>query len=466
MDVADARAFKDPAARRRLLSWSLAATLGGFLVGYQLGVISGALLFIRHDFGLGAFEQGALVSAVLLAAMAGGLVAGRLADAIGRRRALILIAALFIVATALATAAPGYGVLFLARALAGLGVGAVSSTAPLYLSEIAPPSVRGSLVTLFQMMLTLGILVSYAIGLAFSGSGDWRAMFAVGLLPAGLLLAGMLRAPETPAWLQAHGDTEQARRVLLEVVDADEAERLLRDVRRPEPGGAPAIGIRALVRSRAAPALLIGVTLAAVQQLSGINAVIAYAPTIMERTGLTASNSILYTLPIGVANVGATIVAIRLVDRKGRRPLLLASAAGTFTSLVLLGLTFEVPLGDWGTWLSLVCLIGFIVAFAIGLGPIFWLLIAEIFPPEARAAGVAVATAVNWFTSFVVGLAFAPLTDAIGQAATFWIFAAACALGFAFAVRYVPETRRRTFREIDAELRARVGNGGLHRALG
>jgi SP family galactose:H+ symporter-like MFS transporter len=216
-------------------------------------------------------------------------------------------------------------------------------------------------------------------------------------------------------------------------------------------------GARELLHSRAAPALLIAVALALLQQLSGINAVIAYAPAIMERTGLTASNSILYSLPIGLANVAATIVSVRLVDRSGRRPLLLASIAGTCTSLTLLGLAFEISLGDIGTWLSLICLLVFMVSFAIGLGPIFWLLVAEIFPPEARAAGAGVATAVNWFTSFVVSLTFAPLVDAIGQGPTLWLFAAACALGCAFIARYVPETRGRTFGDIDAELHARLG---------
>jgi sugar porter (SP) family MFS transporter len=449
-----------------LLSWSIGASLGGFLFGYQLGVISGALLFVREDFALGAFAQGALVSAVLLGAMAGSLVGGRLADAVGRRRALIAIAGLFIAATLLATAAPGYGTLLVARALAGVGVGAVSTTAPLYLSEIAPPRVRGGLVTLFQLMLTLGILVSYGVGLAFSGSGDWRAMFGLGLVPSVLLLAGMLRAPETPAWLDAHGQAERAREVLLQVVDDEEAERLLRDLRRPDAAAPQTTGVRELLHSRAAPALLIAVALAVLQQLAGINAVIAYAPAIMQRTGLTASNSILYSLPIALANVAATVVSIRLVDRRGRRSLLLASIAGTCASLVLLGLTFELSLGDSGTWLSLACLLAYVVSFAIGLGPIYWLLVAEILPPEARAAGAGVATAVNWFTSFIVSLAFAPLADAVGQGPTFWIFAAVCALGYAFTERYVPETRGRTFGEIDTELNARLGHRRRREALG
>jgi MFS family permease len=401
------------------------------MFGFELAVISGALLFLRRSFDLSGFEQGALVSVVPLGAMVGGLLAGRVADTIGRRGALIGIAAVFIVASALAAGAPNYGVLLVARAVTGVAVGAVSSTAPLYLSEIATPDRRGRLVTLNQLMVTLGIVVAYGVGLAFSGSGEWRAMFAAGLLPAGLLLLGMLRAPETPV------RQVQARR---------------------------GVGVQALMRSAAAPALIVGVTLAVVQQFAGINAVIAFAPTIMQRTGLTASNSILYSIAIGVANVAATAVSIRLVDHRGRRPLLLASTAGTGASLILLGLTFEVSLGDWGSWLALACLLGYVASFAIGLGPIFWLLISEIFPPEFRAAGAGVATAVNWFSSFVVGLVFVPLAAGIGEGPTFWFFAAVCALGFAFARRYVPETKGRGPDEIQTDVRGRFGRRARGRA--
>jgi SP family galactose:H+ symporter-like MFS transporter len=455
--VANIRALSVGRARTALLVWAVSATLGGFVFGYEIAVISGALLFLRRDFGLGGFEQGALVSVVPLGAMVGGLLAGRVADALGRRRTLVLIAAVFIASTALAIAAPSYAALLVARAVTGVAVGAVSSTVPLYVSELAPPEVRGRLVTLNQLMVTVGILAAYGVGLAFSGSGQWRAIFAVGLVPSALLLGGMLRAPETPAWLVARGETDRAREVLRRIVDADEAERLLDDLRcrRVRPRRMP--GVRALLRSSARPALLIGSTLAAVQQFAGINAVIAYAPSIMERTGLSASNSILYSIAVGAANVAATVFAIRLVDQRGRRPLLLASTAGTFAALVVLGVTFEVSLGDWGSWLSLVGLLAYVTSFAMGLGPIFWLLIAEIFPPEARAAGAGTATALNWLSSFVVGLLFVPLADSIGQGATFWLFAGVCILGFAFVQRYVPETNGRSFAEIDADLRARFG---------
>jgi MFS family permease len=398
------------------------AAVGGLNFGFQIGVISGALLFIRNDFGLSGFEQGALVGIVPLGAMAGGLVSGRLAETAGRRGALIAAAGAFIAGTALAVVAPGYGLLLAGRAITGIAVGVASSMVPIYLSEIAPPDMRGRFVTLNQVMITSGIVVSYVVDLAFASSGSWRAMLGAGFVPAGLFLAGMLRAPETR--------------------------------REPEEAG-DRLGARELLGPAVRPALLTGVTLAAIQQLSGINAVIYYAPSIMEKTGLGASNSILYSVVVGAINVVATVVSFRLVDRLGRRPLLLWSLGGMFVSLVLLGLTFELPLGAADSWLALICLVAYIAAFAVGLGPIFWLLIAEIFPARARAGGASAAAAANWLWNVVVGLSFLPLATAVGQGETFWIFAVVCAVGLVFVNRRVPETKGRTFTEIDADLRHR-----------
>jgi sugar porter (SP) family MFS transporter len=190
--------------------------------------------------------------------------------------------------------------------------------------------------------------------------------------------------------------------------------------------------------------LLVGVALAAIQQLSGINVVIYYAPSIMERTGVGASNSILASVLVGAVNVSATLVAVPLVDRLGRRPLLLASLAGAFVALTLLGLSFALPQNVGGTRLSLLSMLAYIVAFAVGLGPVFWVLIAEIFPAPARAAGTSLATATNWFSNFVVGIVFLPLLAAVGDGPSFWLFAAACALGLLFAYRFVPETKGRS----------------------
>jgi SP family galactose:H+ symporter-like MFS transporter len=439
---------------RRLLVWAVSAALGGFAVGYNAGVVAGALLSVRGDFALSAFEQGALASVLPLGAMAGGLSTSRFADTWGRRGTLIAAAGVFIASSVLAAAAPSFAVLLAARAAAGVAVGAASSVVPLYLSEVAPAGVRGRLVTINQLMVTLGILVSYCVGLVFAGSGSWRAMFAAGAVPAAALMIGMLRAPETPVWLVAHDQPDRAREVIEQVADRREAERLIDHLTGAQPAPRE-MRVREVLRSAARPALMIGVTLAVLQQLSGINTIIYYGPTIMQRTGLSASNSMVSAVVIGLINVAATVVSFRLVDRLGRRPLLLLSLAGMVASLTLLGVSVELSLGTAASWLSLACIVGYIAAFAMGMGPVFWLLIAEIFPPGTRAAGASVSTAVNWLSNFAVGLMFLPLADAIGQAPTFWVFAAACVVATLFVARYVPETKGRDL----TDLGARFGEG-------
>jgi MFS family permease len=412
--------------------WALSAATGGLLAGFHIGVVSGALLFVRKEFGLGAFGQGAIVSVLPLGAMAGGLVAGRLADGLGRRTTLVVAGVTFAAGTVLAVIAPSFGVLLAGRAVVGLAAGVASSTVPVYLSEMAEPAIRGRLIGLNQVMLTVGILVAFLVDLAFSASGSWRAMLAVSLLPTAAFLLGMWRAPEPhPA---ARGDQ------------------------------ASVVPLRSLLASYARPALVIALVLAVGQQFSGINAVISYAPSIMQKTGLNVSDSILYSVAIAVVNVAATVASFRLVDRIGRRPLLLASAAGMAVALGGLGLTFLLPQGQPQSWLSLVCLVTFITAFAVGMGPVFWILIAEIFPPAARASGASVATATNWLAYFAVGLGFLPVAKGIGETATFWLFAAVCLFVLVFANRYVPETKGRTFEEVDAEVRDRWGARGRQAA--
>jgi sugar porter (SP) family MFS transporter len=384
--------------------------------------------------------------------MVGSLLTRGLADALGRRKTLLLDAGLFIAGTALAVVAPDYAVLLFARAVAGVAAGIASSTVPLYLAEIAPVGVRGRLVTTQQLMITIGILASYCVDLAFASSGSWRATFAVGLLPAVAFAAAVARAPETPAWLDAHGRGDEARSVVLEVADAEEADRLLEGL--ADEGEA---NLRSLLLPGARPALIIGLTLAAMQQLSGINAIIVYAPSIMEKTGLSSSRSIFYSVIVGAVNVAATAVSFWLVDRVGRRPLLLSSLAGMTASLAFLGLTLQ--LGSAYSSFSLLFMLAFIVAFEVGIGPLFWLLVAEVSPPRVRAAGASASTAMVWLANVLVGLAFLPVAAAIGVGPTFWIFAAATTFTFAFVARYVPETKGRTFAQIQAELRARWHNG-------
>jgi MFS family permease len=410
---------------KRVPVWALSAATGGLLTGFHIGVVSGVLLFVRKQFALGDVEQGAIVSILPLGAMAGGLLAGRLADGLGRRTALLLAGVTYAAGTLLAVFAPSFAILLVGRAVIGVAAGVASSTVPVYLSEMAEPAIRGRLVGLNQLMLTVGILAAFLVDLAFAAAGAWRAMLAVSLLPTAAFLVGMWRAPEP----QPAAGQEQEN----------------------------AVPARTLLTSWARAALVIALVLAVAQQLSGVNAVISYAPSIMEKTGLNASHSILYSAAIAAVNVAATVVSFRLVDRLGRRPLLLGSAAGMAVALAGLGLAFLLPAGGAQTWLSLACLLTFITAFAIGMGPVFWILMAEIFPPAVRAVGASIATATNWLAYFAVGLGFLPLARAIGEAATFWVFGGVCVFVLVFARRYVPETKGRTFEAVDAEVRARWG---------
>lgn len=444
---------------RRVWRWAGVIALGGFLFGYDTGVVSGALLFMKTEFGLNAVEQGSVVSVLLLGAMAGAVGAGQAADRLGRKATVGLEGLVFVAGTAIMVFSVSYWMLLAGRLVLGVAVGAASATVPVYLSEISPVEIRGRVLTLNQLMITIGILVSYLIDLAFSGSGLWRAMFAFGAIPAAALAVGALWLPESLAWQLAHGQEDKARATITSVTNEARADRLVEDFQRQRQaeahdGGPQQKGWRVLLATSVRPALVVGLTLAAVQQFGGINTIIYYAPTIMRKTGLTASNSIFYSVFIGVINLAMTVVAIKLVDRAGRRPLLFFSLAGMLITLVLLGMSF---VAGWGSALSLVFMVLYITAFAVGLGPVFWVLIGEVFPPSARAVGSSASTMVNWGSNFVVSLVFLSVANAIGQGQTFWIFAAVCAFALWFVSRYVPETRNRAFGEIDADLQQRFG---------
>ncbi|WP_327177389.1 MFS transporter [Streptomyces sp. NBC_01335] len=415
---------------RRLVTATAVVALGGLLFGFDTGVISGALLFLKEDFALSSFQEGTVISALLIGAAAGALGSGRPADRFGRRRVLIAVALVFTLGLASAVASRDFASLVAARVVLGLAVGSASTIVPLYLAEIAPPRLRGQLVTANQVLLTVGILVSYLVNLAFSGSADWRAMFAIGLIPSVAMLVGTLFIPESPEWLRRRADDRPAGR------HAPAARLPLAD---------PAVR----------RALVIGVTLAAVQQFGGINSIIYYAPSIMARAGLPAGNSIQYSVVIGVINVVMTVAAIPLIDRLGRRPLLLFSLAGMAASLVVLGVTMALPSGPLPHLLALVCMVTYVGSFAVGLGPVFWILAAELFPPGARARGGALCALVNWAANFVVGQLFLPVADEVGVSWVFWFFAAVSAGALCFVAVKVPETKNRSLADIQLDLAAR-----------
>ncbi|WNI26653.1 sugar porter family MFS transporter [Streptomyces sp. ITFR-16] len=454
-----------PEGLRKITLWATAIAVGGFLFGFDTGVVSGALLYVKKDFHLNSFEQGSVVSVLLIGAVIGATSAGRLSDRYGRRKLLGAIGVVFIFGTAIVTAASGYVMLMAGRVILGLAVGAASATVPVYLSEISPTKIRGRLLTMNQLMITLGILVAYLVNLAFASSEMWRAMFAVGAIPAALLVASSLwLLPESPQWLIAHGQVERARRGIASVTDEATADELIARAqqrigsdreKRKQNAATGGQGARRLLAPDVRPALVVGLTLAAVQQFGGINTIIYYAPTIIQQTGMNASNSIFYSVFIGVINLVMTLVAIRLVDRAGRRPMVLVSLALMAVSIFMLGLAFIVGMNSV---LTLLFMVIYIAAYAGGLGPVFWTLLGEIFPPSVRAEGSSLSTAVNWIANFIISLAFLPLANAIGQGETFWIFAGICVLAFVFVSRYVPETRDRDPEQIEAALQSRFGH--------
>jgi SP family galactose:H+ symporter-like MFS transporter len=449
------------AGLRQTRRWGFGITVGSFLFGFDTGIISGALLFIKTDLDLSSFEQSSVVSVLLLGAVAGALLSGRVSDRIGRRPILGLLGVIFTVGIAMTAVSTAYGTMLVGRIVMGVAVGGVSATVPTYLAEISPAQIRGRMLTLNQLLIVIGLLAAYLVNLAFAGSGDWRAMFWIGAIPSALLALVSLRLPESPAWLFAHGRVDEAKAMIGSVTVPGGPEKVIAryeredaERRRAEAEEPAAAGMRALAAPHVRPALIVGLGLAVLQQFAGINTILYYAPTIMQETGLSASNSIFYSVFIGVINLVMTIVSIRLVDRLGRRPLLLASLAGMAVSIALLGLSF---IADLGSGVILAFMLLYIISFAIGMGPVFWVLLGEVFAPRQRAQGAAAGSTANWLSNFAVSLAFLPLVTWIGQGETFFIFAGVCVVGLAFVARRVPETRDRNYLEIDADLQSRWG---------
>jgi sugar porter (SP) family MFS transporter len=315
------------------------SALGGMLFGYDIGVISGAILFIKNDFSLSQGMEEIVVSSVLLGSLVGAAVGGFLADRIGRRRLLIITAAVFGVGAIGAALAPGTTWLLAARIVAGAAIGIASFVAPLYISEIGPVDIRGKLVSINQVALTSGIVISYLIDYAFAGSQAWRWMFAMAVIPATAFGVGLIFIPNSPRWLVSRGHVDQARAVLNRIRPADQVESELSDIQHSaaQQKGHWSELFSPLLRR----AMIVGVGLAIAQQITGINTIIYYAPTIFNFAGLSsASVAILASVGVGVVNVALTIVAMELIDSVGRRPLLLASLAGMAMSLVVLGLAF------------------------------------------------------------------------------------------------------------------------------
>ena len=430
------------------------SALGGLLFGYNVGVISGAILFIKGDFGLSAVHEGIVVSAAPLGALMGATVGGPLSDRFGRRKTLLLTAAVFVLGSLVTASATTVAWLVAGQVIVGAGIGLASFASPLYISEVSPSAVRGKMVALNQIALTAGIVLSYLVDYALSGMRGWRLMFAVSMIPASLLGIGMAFMPESPRWLVRRALTDKARDVLKRIRERSDVEDELQDIQgslRGQQGSWSELA-SPLVR----PALITGIGLAVFQQMTGINTVIYYAPTIFQFAGFqSASTAILATFGVGVINVLMTILARQLLDRVGRRPLLLISLAGMTLGLGVLGLAFFLPaLSGVLAWIAVGSLMLYVGSFAIGMGPVFWLLISEIYPLSIRGMAMGIATLANWGANLLVALTFLILIQFLGRPLTFWFYGLVGVGAWLFAYSFVPETKGRTLEEIEKHWRA------------
>ena len=432
------------------------AAIGGLLFGYDTGVISGALLFIKSDLHAGTLGQQWIVSSLLLGAILGAVLSGYLADAISRKWTKVLSGCVYVIGALGCAFAVNLPMLIGFRFALGISVGTASFVAPLYISEVAPPRVRGGLVSFNQLAITSGILLSYLVNFAFKGvENNWRWMLGIAVIPGAALAIGMLTVPHTPRWLMEHDREDQARQVLNRLragspdADVDGEIEDIKEAARSESGSR----IRDLTKSRLRPLLWVGLGLALFQQFVGINTVIYYAPTILSDTGLTKSASITQTVFVGVTNVVFTAIAVLLLDRVGRRKLLLAGTVGLTASLLALGVYFSSSaLQAQAGYLALVALLVYIASFAIGLGPVFWLMISEIYPTGVRSKAMSVATVANWAANFVVAASFLSLGQLITRQGTFFLYAGFGMLATLFFFHRVPETKGRSLEDIQGDL--------------
>jgi sugar porter (SP) family MFS transporter len=428
------------------------AALAGLLFGFDTGVISGAILFLKDAFGLAQFAEELLVSAALFGAVGGCILSGRVTDLIGRKRTIQITAAIFILGSMLSAIATNFATLIIGRIAIGVAIGVASYTAPLYISEMAPPKLRGGLVTLNQLAITVGILLAYVVDAAFAGSGNWRWMFAFGVLPAIALEVGIAVLPESPRWLLLHQRKAEGLEVLTRIRDAQKIQAEVDEIIEHAKSGSGRFVD--LISPTVLRVILCGVTLAVIQQITGINTVIYYAPTIFQQAGFhSALSSILATAGVGLVNVLMTIVSIPLLDKIGRRPLLLASLGGMCVALVALALGFAIG-GGALKWIGVLSLAIYIASFAIGLGPVFWLLVSEIFPLSVRGQAASVATMANWLSNFVVSLTFLSLLKGLGDVWTFLLYAVLSLGGLWFCFRFVPETKGVPLERIEGDLRS------------
>lgn len=450
---------------------AMIAATGGLLFGFDTGVISGAIPFFQKDFGIDNNMIELITSAGLLGAILGALFCGRLTDRLGRKKVILASAVIFAVGAIWSGVAVDAWNLVLARLFLGIAIGVSSFTVPLYIAEISPAKVRGMLVSMFQLMVTIGVLVSYLSDLYFADEGDmscWRPMFYVGVIPACILLVGMIFMPETPRWLMSKGRHSESIRILKRIEGEEQArdsfQQMQEEIKRSETEKS---GWKELLQPWLRTPLIICIGIMFFQQFVGINTVIYYSPKIFLMAGFDGTVAAIWaSVGVGVVNVIFTVVSVYFVDRLGRRKLYFIGLSGIVVSLLILGLCFVFvnQLGDSVKWVAILLIFCYVAFFAISIGPLGWLIISEIFPLKLRGLGASLGSLSVWLFNSIVSFTFFKIVKALtipgkeiimdgenlgNPAGAFWFYGGVAFLALIWGYFYVPETKGVSLEQIE-----------------
>nr|WP_121270897.1 sugar porter family MFS transporter [Pedobacter schmidteae] len=448
---------------------TLVASLGGFLFGFDMAVVSGIIEPVKQQFALSSSEEGLFVSCALLGCIAGVAFSGYLSDKIGRKKVLLISAMLFLISAVGFAFTEAYPILIVFRILAGMGVGAASNVSPLYISEVAPAKKRGRLVTYYQLAITLGVLAAYVSNFfiqryAVAHIGDsiglfnwlfvhqiWRGMFLVSAIPAIAFCLLLIMVPESPRWLVQYGKNDEALNILTKINGAEAARTELNAIEKM--ANQKKGGLSELMHLPLSKLLTLAMVLTALSQFSGINGVIFYGPTIMKSVGIGTGDALLYQVILGIANILFTFIAISKVDTWGRRPLYLTGSLCAAMALALTGFCFLMNITGWFMLLSVIL---FLLFFAFSLGPLKFVISTEIFPTHIRGTALSICIMTMWVSDWIVNMLFPIMRDGLGVAATFFIFSFFCIVSFAYAKKNLFETKGKSLEEIEGFLNSQT----------
>ncbi|WP_216368558.1 sugar porter family MFS transporter [Limnovirga soli] len=432
---------------------TLVAAVGGLLFGYDTAVIAGAIGFMKTYYALSDAMTGWVASCALLGCVAGAMYAGKLSDIVGRKKVLMLSALLFAISSVGTAMPPNLTFFVVFRLIGGMGIGIASMLSPMYISEMAPADIRGKLIAVFQLGVVTGILLIYFVNAGIAGmyneawniTTGWRYMFGSGLIPSVIFVLLLFTVPESPRWLAKQKRNEEALDILTKINGQEKANQELAEIN-ASLADDTSLTLAEMMKPGLRRALFIGVVLAIFSQVTGINAIMYYAPEIFKSTGDGSNSALMQTVLVGIINVAFTLVAIRYVDKLGRKALLLIGIAGMAICLLAVGSAFYFEMQKG--YLVLIAILGYIACFATSLGPLTFVVIAEIFPTKARGTAMSVAVFVLWSAVFLVSQTFPILMGSIGNAFTFWIYMLMAIGAFLFVWKMVPETKEKTLEEI------------------